>query len=135
MNYSDLLKKAREELPKSTLKADRFEVPKVQGHIQGNKTIVSNFNQIAGVLRRDPEHLLKFVLKELAAPGEIVNNGVIIGRKVSAASINEKIDKYVREFVICDSCKKPDTQLLSENKMIFIKCLACGAKQSVKYKL
>ena len=70
MDYEKMLEKARKELPESVLKTERFEIPKVKGHIQGNRTIISNFNQIAKTLRREPEHLLKFVLKELAAPGE-----------------------------------------------------------------
>jgi len=131
MEYKDLLEKARKELPQSVLKSERFEIPKVKGHVQGNRTIVSNFNQIASALHREPEHLLKFVLKELASPGEIKKTGVIIGRKVSAASINEKIEKYVQAYVLCSECKKPDTKLSKENKTVFIKCLACGAKHSV----
>lgn len=130
-----MLEKARKELPESVLKTERFEIPKVKGHIQGNKTIVSNFNQIANVLRREPEHLLKFVLKELATPGEIRKGAVIIGRKVSASRVNEKIEKYAKEYVICPECKKPDTQLVRENKVMFIKCLACGAKHPVKAKV
>ena len=130
-----MLEKARKELPESMLKTERFEIPKVRGHIQGNRTIISNFNQIAGILRREPEHLLKFVLKELATPGEIKKTAVIIGRKVSASAINEKIQKYADEFVLCHECKKPDTQLIKEDKIMFIKCLACGARHPVKAKI
>ena len=136
MEYEKLLEKGIKELPKSVLdKGERFEIPKVKGHIQGSKTIISNFVQIAGILRRDPEHLLKFVLKELATPGEIKKNAAIIGRKVSAVSVNEKIKRYVDEFVICPECKKPDTQLIKEDKILFKKCLACGAKHPVKAKI
>lgn len=136
MKYEEMLKKARKELPNSGLdKGERFEIPKVKGHIQGNKTIISNFNQIADILRRDPEHLLKFVLKELATPGELKKTGLIIGRKVSANSINQKIQRYADEFVICPECKKPDTQLIKEDKVMFKKCLACGAKHPVKAKI
>ena len=136
MEYEKMLEKARKQLPESVLKTERFEIPKVKGHIQGNRTIISNFNQIASVLRREPEHLLKFVLKELAAPGEIKKTGVlIIGRKVSAVNVNEKIQKYANEFVICPECKKPDTKLIKEDKILSIKCLACGAKHIVKSKI
>ena len=131
-----MLEKGIKELPKSIKdKGERFEIPNVKGHIQGNKTVISNFIQIAGVLRRKPEHMLKFVLKELAAPGEIKKIAVIIGRKVSAVSVNEKIHKYADEFVICPECGKPDTQLMKEGKVMFKRCLACGAKHPVKAKI
>lgn len=133
--YEKLLEKARKELPESVLKVERFEIPKVRGHIQGNKTIISNFHQIASVLRREPEHLQKFVLKELAAPGDLTNNALIIGTKVNAVRVNEKIELYAKTFVICPECKKPDTNLIKEGGVTFIRCLACGAKKPVKAKL
>ena len=128
-----MLEKARKELPKSVSKSERFEIPQVEGHIQGNKTIISNFMQIADILGRAPEHLLKYILKELATPGEIKkNNTVIIGRKVNSAIINEKIQNYANEFVICPECKKPDTKLIEEDKVLYMRCLACGAKTAIK---
>ena len=71
MDYKKMLEKARKELPESVKKVERFEIPKVKGHIEGNKTVISNFQQIADVLTRPVEHLLKYVLRELATPGEM----------------------------------------------------------------
>jgi translation initiation factor 2 subunit 2 len=135
MDYSELLKKAKKELPEEMASHERFELPKVRGHIQGSRTVVSNFSQIASTLNREEDHLLKYILKELATPGEFKNSVLIIGRKVSAAMINEKVEKYVREFVLCKECKKPDTKLVREEKVLFLKCLACGAKQPVQAKI
>ena len=135
MNYEKLLKKARKELPESVLKTERFEIPKVKGHLEGNKTIISNFEQIANTLRRPVEHLLKYVLRELATPGDMRKGALIIGRKVSASSVNEKIQNYANEFVICPECKKPDTKLMKEGKITLMKCLACGAQHPIKSKI
>lgn len=136
MDYEQLLEKARKELPENSLKSERFEIPKVKGHIQGNKTIISNFLQICSVLRRETEHVLKYILKELATPGEIKKSGaVIIGTKVSALRINEKIQQYAGEFVLCPECGKPDTKVTKESRFYFIKCSACGAKHSIKSRI
>ena len=54
-----MLKKAREEMPESVFEKERFEIPKVLGHVQGNKTIISNFHQIVESLGRPLEHVLK----------------------------------------------------------------------------
>ena len=105
------------------------------GHIQGNRTVISNFHQIANVLRREVNHLLKFILKELATPGDMKKNAVIIGAKVPASRINEKIQKYADEFVICKECKKPDTKLITEDGVVSMKCLVCGAKHPVRSKI
>ncbi len=134
MDYTELLERAKKDLPEVVEKNERFDVPRALGHIQGNKTIISNFYQIAQSLNRNPEHLLKYILKELATPGELKKSGFIIGTKISASRINEKLDQYVKDFVICSECKKPDTTLLREDKLVFIKCQVCGAKHPVRYR-
>ena len=135
MEYEQLLDTAIKNMPEVILAKERFEMPKVRGHIQGNRTIISNFYQIASTLRRQPEHLLKFILKELATPGELKKTGVIIGRKISASIINEKIKKYTNEFVLCRECGKPDTQIITSENISYLKCLACGSKNYIKSRL
>ena len=135
-DYKKMLEEARKSLPEVVFIKERFEIPKVLGHMQGNRTIISNFLQIASSLRRDVEHLLKYVLKELAAPGEIKKSGaLILGTKVSASRINEKIRQYANEFVLCLECGKPDTQIVREGELNYMKCTACGAKNFVKAKI
>jgi len=126
----------RNDLPEAVLLKERFEIPKVLGHIQGNRTIISNFLQIVSALRRDVNHLLKYVLKELATPGEIKKSGaLILGTKVPASRINEKIRQYANEFVLCFECGKPDTVIVKEEGLTYMKCTVCGAKNIVKAKV
>lgn len=131
MDYEALLERAKKALPEDKGAGNRFEIPKVKGHIQGSRTVVNNFVQIANFIGRDPNHLLKYVNKELATPGEIIKQAAIFKSKISAAKLNEKIEKYVNEFVVCKECGKPDTKLVKEGTVMFIKCQACGAKKSV----
>ena len=135
MTYEEMLKKAIKEIPESVFERDRFEIPKVMGHIQGNRTIISNFWQIADTLRRNPEHLLKYVLKELATPGNLKKNGLLIGAKVPASRINEKIKQYANEFVLCKQCGKPDTKIEKDGSIAHLKCAACGTKYIVRSKI
>ena len=131
-----MLKEVRKDIPELLFIKERFETPNVLGHIQGNRTIISNFLQIASTLRRDVNHLLKYVLKELATPGEIKKSGaLILGTKVPASRINEKIKQYANEFVLCSECGKPDTTIIKEDGMNYMKCTACGAKNIVKAKI
>ena len=135
-DYKELLKNVRKELPEHVFQKARFEVPKAKGHIQGNRTVISNFLQIADTLRREPENMLKFVLRELATPGEIKKSGsVIIGSKVPASRINEKIKQYASSYVFCYECGKPDTKIEKEGNFSFLKCTACGAKHVIKSKI
>jgi translation initiation factor 2 beta subunit (eIF-2beta)/eIF-5 len=45
MDYETMLKRGREKLPEAVFTAERFEIPNVKGHLEGNKTIISNFSQ------------------------------------------------------------------------------------------
>ncbi len=132
MDYEALLKKGMKELPEVVVEKVRFEVPKVRGHIEGNKTVISNINQVADILRRPKEHILKFLQKELATPGEFKGSLLVFGTKISASRINEKLEEYVNAYVFCQECGKPDTKLMKEGGFLFIKCQACGAKRAVK---
>ena len=132
MSYKNMLKNAYKNLPDVSAQKARFEIPKVKGHIQGNKTVLSNFFQIAQALSRKPEHIIKYLTKELATPLVRKQNYVIVGTKIPASRINEKIEKYVEEYVLCKECGKPDTKLIKEDKYLFVKCLACGSRRSVK---
>lgn len=135
MNYEELLDKAKEELPEDITESSRFEVPKVRGHIEGNKTIISNFVQIADALGRKPKHVTKYVLREIASPGEIVENRFIIGSKTSASKLNEVLLQYADDFVFCRECGKPETKMKKEGDVYIIKCQACGARNSVYGKI
>ena len=61
-----MLKLAKEKLPKVQSKSERFVVPKVQGHVEGNKTIIINIFTLADLFARPPEHMLKYLQRELA---------------------------------------------------------------------
>ncbi len=135
-DYKTLLEKGRKELPESAKSSgERFEVPKAKGHLEGNKTIISNFAQLADILNREQEHLLKFLQRELATPAVVEGQRLVLGRKLSATQINTKIQLYAETFVLCPDCKKPDTKLIKEDRILFLKCMAYGAKHPIRTKI
>lgn len=134
-DYEQLLNEAYGKIKKAEGNGERFEIPKVEGHFEGKKTIITNFAQVASIFRRNPEQLQKFLLKELAAAGQREGDRLVLNIKVPSSKINQKIEEYAKEFVLCRECGKPDTELLREDRITFIKCLACGAKHSVRSKI
>jgi len=46
--------------------------------------------------------------------------------------VEKKIDAYIKEFVYCKECKRPDTHIEKEGRIIFLKCEACGAKEYLR---
>ncbi len=131
-SYQELLQKAEQELPHAAAGGERFSIEKVKGHIEGNRTVLSNLKKIARDMRREESHLLKYLLRELAAPGKFQGERAIFGSKLAASIINKKIQKYASEFVYCSECNKPDTTLLQERDIAYLRCQACGAKKPVK---
>ncbi|MAG27101.1 translation initiation factor IF-2 subunit beta [Candidatus Pacearchaeota archaeon] len=135
MDYNKLLDKAYKEVKVVSSSSGRFEIPKVQGQVQGKNTIITNISEIAQYLRRPIEHISKFLQKELAAAGKIQNNRLVLNAKINSSKVNEKIESYAKEFVICPVCGKPDTELNSEKGIKSKHCLACGANSPIKYHL
>jgi|TARA_Y100000310_G_C20483268_1_gene715712 translation initiation factor 2 subunit 2 len=134
--YEKMLEEAYKEVKQvDSTKEDRFKVPKITGGFEGRKTVLTNFFQIVDHLRRDPEHFQKFLLKELATSGQKDGERFVLNIKVPSKKINQKIEEYLKEFVLCKECKKPDTELIKEGRLTFIHCLACGAKHSIRSKI
>jgi translation initiation factor 2 subunit 2 len=134
-DYEKLLDEAYGKVKKSEGNGERFEIPRIEGHFEGKKTILTNFSQIASYIRRNPEHFQKFLFRELAASGQKDGDRLVLNMNVPSAKINQKVEQYVKEFVLCGECGKPDTELLKEDRLTFIHCLACGAKHSVRSKI
>ncbi|MBI2578241.1 MAG: translation initiation factor IF-2 subunit beta [Candidatus Aenigmarchaeota archaeon] len=132
MDYKELLKKARANLP--VKKGDaRFEMPRASVLITGRLTTVKNFSDLAKILRRDAKHVSKYLFKELAVPGDIKGGELVLQGKFSSSVINGKIENYAEEFVYCHECGKPDTVVVKTDRIEQIKCEACGARRPARH--
>lgn len=133
MKYEELLKRAKEQLPEVVQSTERFEIPKVKGHLQGKATIISNFAELADILNRPKSHILKYLSRELAAKGVVKKEKfAIFNTKLSSGRINEKVEEYAQRYVLCPSCGKPETKIEKIGQGIFLRCQACGAKNPIK---
>jgi translation initiation factor 2 subunit 2 len=134
-NYNQLLEQAYSNMKSPVGNSERFEIPKVKGMVSGKNTIITNFGAISSHIRRPIEHIAKFLQKELATPGRLDKDRLILNSKMNSARVNEKLELYVKEFVLCQECKKPDTEIISDRGVKFKHCLACGAKYPIKSKI
>jgi translation initiation factor 2 subunit 2 len=64
--YDELLKRARDQVPEGTTKKERLELPRLFVSTVGMRTTISNFKEISDTLDRDPQHILKFLTREMA---------------------------------------------------------------------
>ncbi len=129
MNYEEMLKRAVKNLPAKT--ESRFEVPAAMIGASKKQTTIKNFADIVKTLRRDTADVAKYMFKALAVPGSIKGTELVLQAKVPFALVNQRIREYVKDFVVCKECGKPDTVLQKVDGYVFIKCEACGAKRPV----
>jgi len=131
-SYEQMLDKAYKELPTISKEEVRFEMPQIKTAQAGNRVVVSNLPQIASAFRRPIEHLMKFMLRELATTGEPKGSEYFFVGRFRPDFLQEKIVKYAKEFVLCHQCGKPDTHMIKEANAAFLVCEACGAKDTVR---
>jgi translation initiation factor 2 subunit 2 len=131
-DYEELLKRARSQIPEQSLKRERLELPKLSYAIIGMRTIIFNFIEISDMLNRDPQHLVKYLTRELATAATMQGSRVIFQGKFSQDTFERLMHRYLENFVVCPICKRPDTKIVREKRLSFLVCAACGAKSSVQ---
>ena len=132
MNYDKMLDRLYLSLPKQALVKERFEVPKIDSLIQGKKTIIRNFGQIIKTINRKEKHLFKFITKETATAATISEGMLILNGKFSQQQISNLFENYIKEYLLCHECGKPDTHFTYQQGVKIMKCEACGAVSPVK---
>jgi len=96
------------------------------------RTAWANFPQICQSINRQPEHVLQFVLAEVASTGSVDGNGRLLIRGRFQQKHMEKILRhYIVEYVQCHTCRSLETKLHKENRLLFMKCDTCGSTRSV----
>lgn len=131
--YEKLLKKIQDKV--SEIKTDssaRFELPKVDIMWQGNRTFFRNFAEFPKILRRDSEKVLQYLSKEFASPAQLAGDKAVFVGKKEPHEFSALLNRYLKEYVECPTCKSPDTRIEKENRVTFLKCEACGARSSLK---
>ena len=132
MEYENMLDRVYETLPKRTLSRERFEMPKAESFIQGNKTIVKNFSVILKKINRDERHLFKYIAKEIGTAASLSEGRMILNGKFSNQQVNTLLENYIKQFVLCPECKRPDTAVIEKRNIKMLHCEACGAVSAVK---
>ena len=107
-DYMALLNRAKIACPETIENHERFEIPELDILQEGKITVFRNFIDVTDKLRRDPQHVLQFLLKELGAPGNVEGRRAVFKAKINPSVINDKIQVYTETYVICSECGLPD---------------------------
>ena len=133
--YEKLLKRIDGERSKNSAETDsRFELPPVDVMWEGQRTYLRNFSDFPKIMRRDPAKLLQYLSKEFAVPAErIGDSAMFVGRR-DPDDFTRLLKIYVNEYIMCPTCKSPDTRTEKDKRISFLICEACGAKSTIKGK-
>ncbi len=131
-DYQKLLKKAIKDLPDKLTSEERFQIPQGNIFYEGNTTILKNFTEITNLINREGKHFFSYLLKELGTAGGQEGERAIFQGKKPANMIQDRIKTYIENYVLCKECHKPDTYLVRENRILIMRCEACGAFHPVK---
>ena len=131
-SYEKLLDRALADLPDMETTGERFVVPEPRVLVEGKTTILDNFGNIADVFNRDPDHLMKYLTRELGTAGKIEGSRAVFQGRFTKEMLKSNIDAYVEEYVICSECGRPDTQLVKVDRVLMLRCSACGGHRPVK---
>ena len=129
--YAALLERARAKLPPVRTGGERFVVPEPDVMTDGRNTVIRNFAEIAGVLRREPEHVVGYLAREFGCPGVLELPRAVLKSRLTKDQIAARIREYTAKYVICTECKRPDTHLEKQGRLTMLVCEACGAQRPV----
>ena len=133
--YEGLLKRIDSKRSKNSAETDsRFELPPVDVMWEGQRTYLRNFSDFPKIMRRDSAKLLQYLSKEFAVPAErIGDSAMFVGRR-DPDDFTRLLKIYVNDYIMCPTCKSPDTRTEKEKRISFLICEACGAKSTIKGK-
>ena len=98
------------------------------------KTLWVNFQEICTMMQRNPQHVFQFFMAELGTEGSIDGNQrLVIRGKYVPKYIESLLRKYIVEYVTCQMCRSPNTELTRDagTRLNFCKCRDCGSQRSV----
>lgn len=131
-DYLKLLQRARQHGATPQQSTGRFKVPAIEGFIEGNSTVISNFGDILKTVRREPEAVLPWMLRELGRPGELENGRLVLRGNVPKATLERVLNAFVNTQVLCSECSAPDTHIEKQGRVHVLRCEACGAHRPIE---
>jgi len=111
----------------------RYKMPPIQSKTEGRgngiKTAIVNLSEVARSLGRPPAYVVKYFGSELGAQSNIdeTNDRYLVNGAHDSTELQDALDGFINKFVLCGSCKNPETEITIKGKDDLERdCKACG---------
>lgn len=120
----------------------RYKMPPIQAKIEGRgngiKTNVLNAADVATALNRPTPYVVKYFGFELGAQTTVneEKERFLVNGVHEPAKLQDVLDGFINKFVLCPSCKNPETTLhVTKDGQLNRDCKACGKVTTVDPRL
>lgn len=112
----------------------KFIIPEPILIKNGNNNHWKNVKDFLKLAKRPPDHYVNYLSDQLSCKinwlTESKSHGLIIYKKIKPLVLTENMNNYLKDYVLCKSCKSSDTYIEKDKiirKYNFI-CTNCDAK-------
>lgn len=115
----------------------RYKMPAIQSKTEGRgngiKTAILNLTDVAKALARSPTYLVKYFGFELGAQTAINEDTdrYLVNGVHESSKLQDILDGFISKYVLCGSCKNPETDIIIKKNNLYKECKACGKITSV----
>jgi len=113
----------------------RYKRPELKTKVEkpgtnGVKTVIENISAIAKALKVPPEYPTQFLGYKLCTQATYEDSAdrtcTIVKGKHTEQELDKALDEFIQKFVLCPTCKLPETRISVKKGQVRIKCASCG---------
>lgn len=113
----------------------RYKMPPIQAKVEGRgngiKTALLNIADVARALNRPVAYVVKYFGFELGTQTsiDVEKDRYLVNGVHEPAKLQDTLDGFINKFVLCGSCKNPETEIIiTKNSDLVRDCKACGKR-------
>lgn len=105
----------------------RYQRHFLKTSVKNNKTIIENLNIISSEINRDHSDVSKYLSINLNTSFSIHLKTVILNGTFETLYLDDILEKFITEYVICEKCGNPETVFgYPRQSTVGITCNSCG---------
>jgi len=119
------------ELGKYSAPNKKLVLEKPEISSANKKTFIANFKVICAKLNRKSEDVREYFEKELCTTVTTNQDGALVITGVyKQQGVMKILGEYIKKYVTCKECSSCDTEIIKENRIVFLKCGKCLSKKA-----